>query len=213
MATRKSKQKPERLALPGMDEVSPDGPPAYRVERGAVKRSHIDAVIAGRADIAKFTREQFDALMRVLVGLRVEAFDLPYDTFDGGTCAVVRRALKVHKPSELARAIRGAANDAWAVKHKPKLAAVFGRVPEFLMLADAAVVETRARTDVIADYVRLYPVAYDLDFFAPWPKIDDVEMHNAAVLEHYIEQMRATISRSPKLSAAQKGAALGRHRR
>jgi hypothetical protein len=214
MGARKRKP-PEAQPLPGMDDVVDVGPPSYRIEPGTVKQSHVDAVLAGRADhVEKWKKEPFDALVRVLVSLRIESFDLPFDTYDGGVCAVVRKKLKTTKPSEMALAIRGAANDEWARKRKPSMAALLARVPEYLALADAPP-QVRPRADVIAEFLRLQPAAREIDWWRPWGNadaVDGIEEHNTAVIEKWNGEMRAVIEKS-KLSDERKRDLLGARRR
>jgi len=211
MATRKKPAKAEVLRLPGVpDDVVSVGRSTYRIEAGSVEQKLVDAVLAGRADLDSFSQERFAALMRVLVTLRLRAFNLPFDVYDGNTCSVVRKKLRAIRPSEMARAIIGAGRDPYWSTKRPTIASILQRAPELQVLADdAAPPPPRAKVNVVADYVRLYTVAYELDWMQRWPDLYDVERHTVPILELHLAAMRKVIETSKKMTAEQKRAVLG----
>jgi hypothetical protein len=209
MASKKKKAGTDTLPLPGVPQNVAASRTVYRVDDGDVQQSAIDAVLAGRADLDRYNHDQFELLMRVLVELRRRSFDLAFDVYDGNTCGMVRRNLKAMRPSEIARAIVGAGRDPYTKKRKPPLAVILQRVPELMELADdSAPPPPRLRADVVADYLRLHPIAFDVDWHQRWPAVDDIEKTTVPMMEHYITQMRAAI-RASRLSVVEKKRALG----
>lgn len=210
MASKKKKPA-EVLRLPGVAEDEPvyDGASAYRINPGDVDERLIGAVLAGRADLPALNRERFSALVRVLVALRVKHFKLPFDSYDGGTCSVIRKKLKTIRPSEMARAIIGASRHPYWSTKKPELAAILARAAVLQELADdKAPPPPRMKAVVVAEYVRVYPVAYELDWTARWPDLHDVEKHTVPIIEMHLTAMRKTITESKKLTDEEKAKVL-----
>lgn len=213
MATKKKRARAVRtdgladvIALPGVipDDVVAVGQQTYRVE-APPDDNHVDArgivaLLAGRADLPTFNATQFTTLMRSLVGLRVRAFALPFDVYDGAACSLVRKKLKAIRPSEMGRAIVGAGRDPWHRQRQSTLAAILCRVPELMALADdKAPPPPRMRDLVVADYVRLWPLAHEADWHTPRPDLQSCERHTTPMLEMHLRQMRKAIQESRRI--------------
>lgn len=125
------------LRMPGVEPVKKpkrEPAPAIRIEVGTVDRNWINALRAGRADHADgvYDHKAFDGIARSLVALYVERFRLPFAPLDGPTCALFRKHMAVMRPSEMARAVEGAALDPWWSERTPTLAQILAGAPKFI---------------------------------------------------------------------------------
>lgn len=138
---------PGALATVGQALALPEKPKAreYRVAFGEMTMRDALATIAklDTEAAAGWNTEAMEALMRSLTALRVGDSTthqrMPFATYSGADCALVRRKLSAMKPSEIAKAVVGASHvDTWARERGLSLAQILAHADRY-----AAVFENR----------------------------------------------------------------------
>ncbi len=165
-------------------------PKQYRLDAVDVRQDVIAAVLEGRADDVAMEGKAWSFFVHALVALRLESFDLDFVVYQGSDYALIRRALQVSKPSELARAFKGARHDEWARKSRLSIRQLLDRVAELAPLAEGG----RTRNAVIADYLAILPKIDDIDWNTKRPTADEAARTATPILEHFLDEARKTLA-------------------
>lgn len=165
----RKKEKPGALLAPGdreaLEAIDRTRRSEYRVDAGTFEVAAVLEVISG-LDGHRVDGVAFEALMFGLTALRVgndkSPSPMPFATYNGADCAIVKRKLRTMKPSELAKAVLGATHiDQWARERGLSLAQILGRADHYVAAFDSR----RVRPDrerATASFLRVYAHASSL---------------------------------------------------
>jgi hypothetical protein len=161
----KPPQETKALAAPE-DLRATKQPKEYRVDAGTVGVRKAVQMLADLDERAALDKEAMTALMVGLTALRVgdstSPYPMPFATYSGADCALVRRKLSTMKPSELAKAVLGATHvDTWARERGLSLAQILGRCDHYV----AAFEQRAQRPDkarATAIFINVFNVARSL---------------------------------------------------
>lgn len=127
----------ESLVLVDVEPRSSKAKTSYRVNAGDISYQEATQAASAMDHLEKIGLDDFDTLMRCLTACRIgwekSPNPLPFGLFSAADCTVVRKYLRVLKPSELVQAVLGASHiDTWAREQGLSLVRILQRADHYV---------------------------------------------------------------------------------